>query len=36
MIEVQINGVAQLLPAGINLTQLLVHLQLQEQRLAIE
>lgn len=36
MIEVQINGVAQQLPAGLSLAQLLVHLQLQERRLAIE
>ncbi|MBA1202820.1 sulfur carrier protein ThiS [Pseudomonas capeferrum] len=34
--EVEINGVAQLLPAGINLAQLLIQLQLQERRLAIE
>ncbi|UVJ46460.1 sulfur carrier protein ThiS [Pseudomonas sp. LS1212] len=34
--EVQINGVAQLLPVGINLAQLLIQLQLQERRLAIE
>jgi sulfur carrier protein len=36
MIEVEINGVAQWLPADINLAQLLVRLQLQERRLAIE
>jgi len=36
MIEVQINGVAQLLPVGINLAQLLVQLQLHERRLAVE
>ncbi|MBM3108879.1 sulfur carrier protein ThiS [Pseudomonas sp. P66] len=34
--EVEINGVAQWLPADINLAQLLVRLQLQERRLAIE
>ncbi|MCW2269588.1 sulfur carrier protein ThiS [compost metagenome] len=36
MIEVEINGVAQWLPADINLAQLLIRLQLQERRLAIE
>lgn len=36
MIEVHINGMAKLLPTGLNLTQLLIHLQLQERRLAIE
>jgi len=36
MIEVEINGVAQWLPADIDLAQLLVRLQLQERRLAIE
>ncbi len=36
MIEVQINGVAQQLPAGLSLAQLLIDLQLQERRLAIE
>lgn len=36
MIEVEINGVAQWLPTDINLAQLLVRLQLQERRLAIE
>lgn len=36
MIEVEINGVARLLPAGINLAQLLIQLELQERRLAIE
>ncbi|WP_371922242.1 MULTISPECIES: sulfur carrier protein ThiS [Pseudomonas] len=36
MIEVEINGVAQWLPADINLAQLLVRLQLQGRRLAIE
>ncbi|PRA57186.1 MULTISPECIES: sulfur carrier protein ThiS [Pseudomonas] len=34
--EVEINGVAQWLPADINLAQLLIRLQLQERRLAIE
>ncbi|MEE1869219.1 sulfur carrier protein ThiS [Pseudomonas sp. 119P] len=34
--EVEINGVAQWLPADINLAQLLVRLQLQGRRLAIE
>jgi len=36
MIEVEINGVAQRLPADIDLAQLLVRLKLQERRLAIE
>lgn len=36
MIEVEINGVAQWLPADINLAQLLIRLQLQDRRLAIE
>ncbi|VVO44020.1 sulfur carrier protein ThiS [Pseudomonas fluorescens] len=36
MIEVEINGVARLLPAGISLAQLLITLELQERRLAIE
>ena len=36
MIEVQINGMTQQLPAGLSLAQLLIHLQLQERRLAIE
>nr|WP_191630785.1 sulfur carrier protein ThiS [Pseudomonas fluorescens] len=34
--EVEINGVARLLPAGISLAQLLITLELQERRLAIE
>ncbi|MFZ3203048.1 MAG: sulfur carrier protein ThiS [Pseudomonas sp.] len=34
--EVQINGVAQQLPAGTSLTELLARLHLQERRLAIE
>ncbi|MFJ4394917.1 sulfur carrier protein ThiS [Pseudomonas sp. NPDC089396] len=34
--EVEINGVAQRLPADIDLAQLLVRLKLQERRLAIE
>jgi sulfur carrier protein len=33
---VEINGVAQRLPADIDLAQLLVRLKLQERRLAIE
>lgn len=36
MIEVTINGEAQLLPAGIDLAQLLAQLQLQGRRVAIE
>ncbi len=36
MIEVTINGEAQLLPAGIDLAQLLARLQLQTRRVAIE
>lgn len=36
MIEVQINGVAQQLPAGISLAELLIRLELQERRLAVE
>ena len=36
MIEVQINGVAQQLPAGTSLAELLARLHLQERRLAIE
>ncbi|WP_439862294.1 sulfur carrier protein ThiS [Pseudomonas sp. MBLB4136] len=34
--EVQINGAPERLPEGISLAQLLIHLQLQERRLAIE
>ncbi|WP_449434917.1 sulfur carrier protein ThiS [Pseudomonas putida] len=34
--EVQINGVTERLPVGINLAQLLDRLQLGERRLAIE
>ncbi len=36
MIEVQINGVVQQLPAGTPLAELLAHLQLLDRRLAIE
>jgi len=36
MIEVQINGAPQRLPAGISLAELLARLGLQERRLAIE
>lgn len=36
MIEVRINGVAQHLPAGTSLAELLANLQLLDRRLAIE